>query len=354
MEESELEKARKLYLDPTEGFLGPDKFFNKIQRLGINLTRKQVRDMIYSLPTYQINEPVVRKKKHMKQILARAPKWEFQSDLIDLSKYKNYNRGYKYILTVIDIYSRYGWIIPLKSKSGSAVKEALEKVFQEARPLIFTSDNGREFLNQYVKGLLENYRIEQRTNFPNDHYHVGIIESFNRMVKKYLERYTSQKDTFTWFDVVDAISQNYNNTIHSYHKDTPRKVMRRGYYKDYVPTTPRTGQTEGKFNIGDQVRVSKRLSSFERGFRRPFSKSIYKVVGKKGNRYSVENVNSGKTKNMREDELREATGQVQEMQSKEKKRKKAIKGITRFKREYLTEKVLKNRMRHSGPKTRRK
>jgi len=73
------------------------------------------------------------------------------ADLIDMQAFSKYNKSIKYLLTIIDVYSKYGRIVPLKQKTGIAVASALEKVFKERKPEKLWVDKGKEFYSKDVR-----------------------------------------------------------------------------------------------------------------------------------------------------------------------------------------------------------
>jgi len=76
----------------------------------------------------------------------------WQMDLIDFQKYNE--RGYKWILTIVDVFSKYLWVWPLTNKTAEEVKEALSHIFQERRPITLQSYNGSEFKNKVISEYL--------------------------------------------------------------------------------------------------------------------------------------------------------------------------------------------------------
>ena len=72
--------------------------------------------------------------------------------------FSKYNDGITFLLLVIDIFSKYGWIIPLKNKKGETVAEAFKEIFKERKPEKLWTDKGKEFYNKNVKDLIELYR----------------------------------------------------------------------------------------------------------------------------------------------------------------------------------------------------
>jgi hypothetical protein len=78
--------------------------------------------------------------------------YQLQTDLNDLGAYTKSNSGYRYILTVIDMFSRYTWAVPLKTKKGDEITLAFKKhVFSEVKPVYIQADMGTEFYNRSFK-----------------------------------------------------------------------------------------------------------------------------------------------------------------------------------------------------------
>ena len=72
-----------------------------------------------------------------------------------MQQYSKQNKHYKYLLAVIDVFSKYGWLIPLKNKTGVTVSEAFKTLFEERKPMYIWSDKGSEFYNRQVKGIVK-------------------------------------------------------------------------------------------------------------------------------------------------------------------------------------------------------
>ena len=72
----------------------------------------------------------------------------FAADLVEMQKFAKLNKGYRYLLTCIDIFSKYAFVIPLKDEKGINVKNALEKIFKERKCKFLFTDKGREFYKQ--------------------------------------------------------------------------------------------------------------------------------------------------------------------------------------------------------------
>ena len=84
----------------------------------------------------------------------------FAADLVEMQKFSKINKGYRYLLTCIDIFSKYAFAIPLKDKKGITIKNALQKIFNKRKPKFLWTDNGKEFYNNQVNDLLEKNNIK--------------------------------------------------------------------------------------------------------------------------------------------------------------------------------------------------
>jgi len=99
------------------------------------------------------------------------------ADLVDMQSFSKENKEIKYLLTIIDVFSKYGWMVPLNQKTGIAVANALEHVFTERKPDKLWVDKGREFHNKDVRKLITIYSTENEEK-------TSVIERWNRTMKE--------------------------------------------------------------------------------------------------------------------------------------------------------------------------
>ena len=124
------------------------------------------------------------------------------------------NNGVKFLLLVIDIFSKYGWIVPLKDKKGETVANPLKTIFKERKPGKLWTDKGREFYNKDVKELVNLYSTENEEKS-------SIVERWIRTMKEKMWKYFTDNNTYTYMDVLPELVEDYNNTVHSSIKMTP-------------------------------------------------------------------------------------------------------------------------------------
>ena len=104
------------------------------------------------------------KKFRKRKVYVKSIDDIFAAGLADMQAFSKFNNGMKYLLTVIDVFSRYGWMVPLKTKTGLEVANALKKIFQHRKGSKLWVDRGREFYNKHVQELIPLYSTENEEN----------------------------------------------------------------------------------------------------------------------------------------------------------------------------------------------
>ena len=125
---------------------------------------RELKEFIENLPTFQLHKPLTEKITFRKTMVSYTDQ-QWQADLVDMQTFEKENKGYRYILTVIDIFSRYAWALPIKSKRREDVRDAFKLIFKEAKPEKIQFDDGKEFYNKLFKELLEANEIEWFSTF---------------------------------------------------------------------------------------------------------------------------------------------------------------------------------------------
>ena len=120
------------------------------------------------------------------------------ADLIEMQEFSKYNNGIKYLLTEIDIFSKFVWIVSLKRKTGQEVANAFSRFLKEQRPSKTWVDRGREFYNKDVQKLIELYSTENEEKS-------CVIERFNRTIKEKIFKYFSANNTRKYVDILDLL-----------------------------------------------------------------------------------------------------------------------------------------------------
>ena len=160
---------------------------------------------------------------------------------------------------VLDLLSKYGWIVPLKDKKGETVTEAFKTIFKEGRkPQYPWTDKGKEYYNKHMKELLEKNNIT--LYWTENEGKSSVCERWNRTIKtKMWKQFTVQGNT-AFLDILPKILEQYNNTKHSSIKMTPIEASKKKnestvYFNLYDDVEQLSSKP--KFKIGDKVRISK-------------------------------------------------------------------------------------------------
>ena len=128
-------KLANIYLDASQpaSFGGLDSVYRAVKQKGKNkISPKQVRDWLSQQDVYTLHKPARRRYKRSRVIVPGIDA-QSQADLVDLQNLSRYNKGYKYLLTCVDIFNKYSWVLPLKSKQGQELVKAFQKILSTGR-----------------------------------------------------------------------------------------------------------------------------------------------------------------------------------------------------------------------------
>ena len=197
------------------------------------------------------------------------------ADLVDMQSFSKFNNGIKYLLMVIDVFSKYGWIVPFKSKTGVDVANALIKIFGERRRCSkMWVDKGKEFYNKHVKALdIQLYSTENEEKS-------CAVERWNRTMKEKMFKYFSANNTKKYINILDETVNNYNNTKHSSIKMTPVEASdKKNKNRVWLNLNGKaiTNPAKPKFSVGDKVRITKKKTVFEKGYTPRWIEEVFTV-----------------------------------------------------------------------------
>ena len=188
-----------------------------------------------------------------------------------LSKKKK-NRSIKYLLCVIDLFIKYAFAIPLKDKKGTSIVNAFTKIIKQSKrkPNKIWVDQGSEFYNRVFKKRLSDNDIIMYSTF-NEGKSV-VAERFIRTLKNKLYKHMTATGKNIYYDVLDDVVNEYNNTTHNTIKMKPIDVgdNKRVYIHEH-------NEKDSRFKVGDRVRISKFKNIFAKGYTPTWSTGIYIV-----------------------------------------------------------------------------
>jgi len=272
---------RDIYYNPESSvsYSNINQLWNKIKEdHKKNIKYKELKQFLLEQPTYTIHKKL-DKKYTTRKVMVSYVDQQWQADLIDMKSLEQYNKGYFWIINVIDILSRYAWSIAIKRKTGVEVTNAFKIIFKEAIPEKIQFDEGTEFYNKDLKKLLSENDIEYFST--HSEKKASVVERFNRTLKTRMWKYFTANETYKYIDILDDLVKGYNNSKHSSigmkpinaRKEINEEIVWNNLYGAFV--THDFG--EPKFKVGQNVRISKYRKTFAKGYTPNFTEELFKI-----------------------------------------------------------------------------
>ena len=257
-------------------------------KINKELQKSTVKRVISSLPAYTLHKPIRYTFSRTKTSVDGIDD-QWQVDLVDVSNIAGSNYNHKYILTCIDVFSKYAWAIPMLNKSADTTTKAFKEIFKDGRrPNLIYSDDGNEFKGEckkYLESLAVKLFVSQTK------VKASVVERFNRTLKEKMYRYfdsqrpiKSNLDKKKYIDVLPKLLKFYNNSFHRSIKCTPSKVNKanekRIFFNLYgYNIEDKSGDVlaEIVYKKGTYVRIVKTKTIFEKGYTSGWSSKIFIV-----------------------------------------------------------------------------
>ena len=238
--------------------------------------QSDVRTWLSAQDTYTLHKPprlTFRRRKTFS--VGIDDLW--QADLVDLASLSRYNDGNHFILTIIDVFSKFAWTVPLRNKKAITVRDAFASIISDRKPNFLQTDKGSEFLNYNFQRLLKENDIKFYTS-QNEDIKCAVVERFNRTLKSRMFRYFTFKSSLRYIDVLSALTHAYNESFHRSIKATPASVnitnegeIRKRLY------TPKKLPLHWKFAVSDKVRLRQARRPFKKGYLPSWTTEIFTV-----------------------------------------------------------------------------
>jgi hypothetical protein len=228
--------------------------------------------------TYTLHKPV-RYRFRRNRVIVGAMDDEWVADLVIMDSLSQQHNGYKYVLTVIDVLSKYAWIEAMEAKTGNNLVKVFEKIIRKGRkPKMFRTDKGTEFINRQFQTFLKKHGIRFFTTY--NETKASIVERFNRTLKTKMWKYFTANNTLKYVDILQKLVKSYNNSRHrsigmrpvDVNKSNENIVWQTLYGKESKKLI------KFKFSIGDQVRISKAKRTFKKGYLPNWTEEVFTVT----------------------------------------------------------------------------
>ena len=241
-------------------------------------TSQRVLKWLSRQEAYTLHKPV-RKKFKRSRVVVSSMDDQWQADLIVIPALASQNDGYKYLLTCMDVLSKYAWVVPLKDKAGATLVAAFTRILSGGRkPKRLQCDKGTEFTNRVFQAYLSEQGIDFFTTH-NEETKASLVERFNQTIKNKIWRYFTHQNTQRYVEVLPALVESYNNTHHRSIGMRPSAVDRLSqeqvWHTMYGHRTPQAKLP--RYKVGDHVRISKAKRVFGKGYLPNWSKELFTV-----------------------------------------------------------------------------
>ena len=209
----------------------------------------------------ELNKPVIRKFKKRK-VHSSFTDNIWGADLTDMQLINKFNKGIRFLLCVIDIFSKHAWVIPLKDKKGITITNAFQKLMEKSNRKLnrLWVEKGSDFYNRSMKVFLENNNIEMYST-SNEEKSVAA-ERFIRTLNDKTYKYMTSISKNVYIDKLDEIVYKCNNTYHITIKMEPAAVKP----SIYIDLNKAINDKDPKSKMDDIVRISKYKNIFAKGY----------------------------------------------------------------------------------------
>ena len=288
----DLEKYYKKYNFPASSTL-----LKLFKNEGIKITKKEVDTFLATRVEQQQTIITNERKKTLGKIVAYRPLSLIQMDIYVMAKYVKDNKGYKYILCMIDVFTRKVWAYKMKKKDNKNVQDSFKQFLSDSKikkytPTILMSDNDSTFINKSFQEILEKNKIIHQPNIIDDHHALGLIDRFARTLKMILTRLFLQTKSTNWIDYIEQIIKNYNNNGHSAidYISPNEAFLEKNFEKIYNINYEKSlfNIAISDIDVNDKVRI-KIKGQFRKGTEARYTDEVYTVKKVKGNAVTLDN-----------------------------------------------------------------
>ena len=305
MDANQEEYLREIWYDPKHpaSFAGPLKLYQVVKKEGkYKIGMKKIKQFLQNQDAYSLQRRVLRKNMKRRQVVVDGTDSLWQMDLAFFENISEYNHGIKFLLVVVDVFSRFLWVEPIKNRKAKTVIEAFQKILNKGRsPQSVTSDRGAEFYNKYMKAFLAKKKIHiyYTLNETKANYAERYIQTLRNRLVRMMTHQQSFKYVTILQDVVDSINHTPNRALNgrtpaSVNKNNESEVRLDAYLartgtkigpeKPVKQTNTKKRKRKKsvfKLNIGDNVRISHLKRPFQRDYQQKWTEEIFIITDRR-------------------------------------------------------------------------
>jgi hypothetical protein len=253
-------------LDKPSSYTSVSALHREARLVDDNITKERVKNFLAEHESYTMHK-AIRYKFATSPTIAAAKDQYWQIDLTDMGSIASANKDIKFILFVIDVYTRYLWLRELKNKKTETVRDALLDIFkvEETQPAFLWSDRGSEFVGRAMKEMLELRHIG--LIHTTGVHKAAIVERCQRTLKNRMFRYFTYTHKKEYISNLQKFASAYNNSFHRSINTTPFKAYKSCNFSTPTINVKNSIKTKKRqFSIGTHVRLSRPNQTFRKGY----------------------------------------------------------------------------------------
>ena len=273
------DEIRSSYKEPGHpiAFANPRTVYNYYNK---QISLKKIREILNSLESYSLHKEFHKGVRNIS--FARFKRYQFQIDLCFIIDLAEWNNGVKYLLTVIDCFTRYAFVRPLKNKTSAVVLKEFQHVINNIneKPKMIVCDKGNEFINKNFLDFCkkENMKILS----PVSNIHATYVERFNRTIQNLIYKFLTETNSKRYVDHLDKLVESYNLRYHRMIEMSPFEAETNPEAELHINKLISAREVQMKkidpsLRIGDTVRISKQKDKFTRGYDPQSQIEIFKI-----------------------------------------------------------------------------
>ncbi len=278
------------YNDPSfpGAFSGITKFRRGLDARGVEPLpkKREVKEFLKGQNSYTLHYPARRRIKRNRVVVGGVGHLA-ESDLLSFESLSSDNDGYKFLITFVDVMSKFAYVEKLRSKKADEVVSPFRKILNRAAkdgrlPYRLRTDMGGEYISAKFNKLMREYGIEHYQT-KNTEIKSNFAERLNKTIKTMIYKVLTAKKTARYIEFLPLILENYNNSFHSSINTTPASVKKGGLLEQsvwrhqYERHKPHKADGAFKYNVNDYVRISFVAKPFDRAYNQKYTSEVFQV-----------------------------------------------------------------------------
>ena len=277
----------EIYFDPQQpsAFSGPRKVYNALVQRKVRVSLREVEEWVRNQDAYSLLRPV-RYRFQRQRIVTSGLDDMWDADLAEVGNIAQHNGGIRFWFVVIDVFSRHLWVVTTPTKRQKDMVSALKQLLHrtQRRPQVLRTDNGKEFVNRGVQGVLSEAGVKHFTT--KNETKANYAERVIRTLKGLVYRYCVHNQTYKYDAVLQDLVDNYNHRAHKSLKGrAPASINKANeavVWKElYVDSVVRRRAKPFRLKVGDTVRISHMKYTFQRDHHQKWTQELFTVAGRR-------------------------------------------------------------------------